>query len=40
LIETNVIDWLVQTIPSEYATEREADEWERLVEKWIGSHER
>ncbi|EUC12353.1 hypothetical protein [Paraburkholderia hospita] len=24
----------------DYPTEREADEWERLVEKWIGSHER
>ena len=40
LIETNVIDWLMQVIPSENYTEQQLVELNRLTQKWIHTNDR
>ncbi len=40
LIETNVIDWLLQVIPSPNYSEKQLDELDRFMQKWIETHER
>ena len=40
LIETTVINWILQVIPSENYSEHQLDQLNRLTEKWIEAHER
>jgi hypothetical protein len=40
LIETHVIDWLVQVIPPDIYTEQQLDELNRLTQKWLDTYER
>lgn len=40
LVESSVIDWLVQVIPSDVYNEQQLDELNRLTQKWIDTYER
>jgi len=40
LIETNVINWLLQVIPSPNYSEEQLEELDRFIQKWIETHER
>src|SRR5262245_5186406 len=40
LIEANVLEWLEQAVFSQFSSEEQLDQLDRLTQKWIEAHDR